>query len=175
MSESVSFKVIVVWLLFIFTFACLGIFGFLNQDLLKNKENEEVFVPNVNSENAIACSTELERGTLKYDFVLNTDNTIKNVRIAYTAKNGIQEDYDVAKSLQELKVLGIESTIQGGYNDFLFIMYINMTNTDISTLLNYKETYEKLGIVIENTNNYTEYNNILHTIHSSIKCEKISK
>lgn len=176
MSKSVNFKVVIAFIIFIFIFAGIGLFGLFNKDLIQPKEEQTTtkFVPVVNSENSMSCTGNALRGSLKYDFILNNDNSIKNIRITYTAIEGTQEDYQAAKTLSSMSVVGTNSTIQNEYNNFVLMMYINKTSIDIEALLEYKPYFDKLGILIDKTSSYDEYHTILNNL-SNLSCENTSK
>lgn len=173
MSESVNFKVVIAFIIFIFVFACIGLFGLFNKDLIQNKEETTTtkYVPVVNAENSYSCSGTGERSSIKYDFILNSDNSIKNVRVIYSAVEGTQEDYNKANDLKNLKIIGINSTIENDYNNFILTMYINMNNVDMSALLSNKELFDNLGITVGNYLSYDEY----HSLLTNYTCEKTSK
>ena len=175
MSESVNFKVVITFIIFIFIFAGIGLFGLFNKDLIQTKEETTTkFVPVVNSENSMACSGDVLRGSLKYEFILTPENSIKSLRITYTAKEGTTEDFADATTLNTMNVVGVNTTIQNEYNNFVLMIYINRNNVDINALLEYKPFFDKLGIIVDTTTSYGEYNTLLGTLNN-LTCENTSK
>ena len=170
MSESVNMKVVIFWVLIIFVFVGLGLFGYLNQDLVQNKEDEP-FVPQVNTEKLVSCKTTVERGDIQYDFSLNQDDSIKDVRIVYIAKDGTIDDYASATSLSKINVLGVNPSLQYEYNNFMLTLLLTINKFDANNIVSYKQYLDDLKIVIINEQNLDNYKNNLNTTYGSVSCE----
>ena len=73
-----------------------------------------------------------------------------------------------------MNVVGVNSSIQNDYSNFLLMMYINRNNVDINALLDYKPYYDKLGIIVDTTTSYDEYHTVLNNL-ANLTCENTSK
>ena len=174
MSDSVSFRVVIIWVVVIVLFAGMAIFGLMNQDLLKHDEDEQNFIPNVATENSMSCTAYIDRAKIIYDFVLTDNSKIKSLRIAYNAINGTTEDFEAANRIQALSVNGFNGTIQNEYTNFLLMMYLN-EDLDYQTLSSNSTYFNDLYLVLSNVTTYSEYNTLLLNKYNNIKCIDTSK
>ena len=166
MSNSLNIKLIAFWATVIFIFAALGIFGYLNQDLIPKKE--DAYVPKIEGNNRI-CSYENKLANVEYTFSLNEDNSVKSVAIKYSSKSGDALEYAKLNEISGLSVSGINSTFEGDVSNFTLMLFIKPDGLDYSTLNNYISKYNDMKIIIINSANYNTYidafneNNILVT------------
>lgn len=170
MSESVNMKVVIFWIIFIFVFVGLALFGFFNQDLLEKKVVDEPYIPVVNSNKTRTCIGNLERGNVSYDFILNEDNTIKSLRVVYTATAGTIDDYAAATSLSKLNVLGINATLQNEYTNFTLVLMLTINSYDATALAENQQFLDELNIVIANETSLDNYNNLLNAKYGTVTC-----
>ena len=176
MSDSVSFRVVVIWIIVIFFFAGAALFGLMNQDLIKQDNNDDsTFIPDVKTEHSMSCTAYIDRARIIYDFVLGDQNKINNLRIAYNANNGNESDYAFANSIKNLNILGYNSTIQNEYSNFLLLMYLNYENLDKNTLVSNNTYFDNLYMVVSDVTTYNEYYNLLMNKYNNIECKDTSK
>ena len=169
MGEGLNIKLIVFWALVIFAFAGLGIFGILNQDLVKKEE--PVFTPQVSGNYNKNCSIDVERGKVEYIFVNDENNTIKTLNVKYTSNNPTQEDYDTANQIAGLNVLGVNTTMQGDLSKFVLSLYVNINQMDFSSLARYQMLLTSLNINILNSTSYDRYVDLFKDSYTSYTCD----
>ena len=170
MGEGLNIKLIVFWALVIFAFAGLGIFGILNQDLVKKEE--PVFTPQVSGNYNKNCSIDVERGKVEYIFVNDENNTIKTLNVKYTSNNPTQEDYDTANQIAGLNVLGVNTTMQGDLSKFVLSLYVNINQMDFASLARYQMLLTSLNINILNSTSYDRYVDLFKDSYTSYTCDQ---
>ena len=169
MSESVNSKVVIFWIIFIFVFAGLALFGMLNQDLIENKD-EQPFIPVVNSEIVKSCTATVDRGSIRYDLILSDSSNIKNTRIIYTANNGTIDDYAAATSLYNSDILGLDKSLQNEYTNFTLMLMYQINSIDMTKLSTFQSYVDELNIVINNNTSVDAYVDLLNDKYGTVQC-----
>ncbi len=150
-------KLVVVWIFVIVIFVGLGLFGYLNQDLLVDYSINNAYVPvsNTNTTN-YTCTGTIERGSLSYKFSAIDDN-IKSINIVYTATSGTVDDYTSAVNLSNASIKGMTVVLSGEINNFSLVIMVNMSSLDTTSLATYQDDLDKLSIVVKQLPSYTKY------------------
>ncbi|HOB25712.1 MAG TPA: hypothetical protein PLB45_01425 [Bacilli bacterium] len=150
-------KLVVVWIFVIVIFVGLGLFGYLNQDLLVDDSINNAYVPvsNTNTTN-YTCTGTIERGSLSYKFSAIDDN-IKSINIVYTATSGTVDDYTSAVNLSNASIKGMTVVLSGEINNFSLVIMVNMSSLDTTSLATYQDDLDKLSIVVKQLPSYTKY------------------
>jgi len=153
----VNKKLVVVWIFVIVIFVGLGLFGYLNQDLLVDDSINNAYVPvsNTNTTN-YTCTGTIERGSLSYKFSAIDDN-IKSINIVYTATSGTVDDYTSAVNLSNASIKGMTVVLSGEINNFSLVIMVNMSSLDTTSLATYQDDLDKLSIVVKQLPSYTKY------------------
>ena len=156
-------KLVVVWIFVIVIFVGLGLFGYLNQDLLVDDSINNAYVPvsNTNTTN-YTCTGTIERGSLSYKFSAIDDN-IKSINIVYTATSGTVDDYTSAVNLSNASIKGMTVVLSGEINNFSLVIMVNMSSLDTTSLATYQDDLDKLSIVVKQLPSYTKYIESLST------------
>jgi hypothetical protein len=155
--NDVNKKLVVVWIFVIVIFVGLGLFGYLNQDLLVDDSINNAYVPvsNTNTTN-YTCTGTIERGSLSYKFSAIDDN-IKSINIVYTATSGTVDDYTSAVNLSNASIKGMTVVLSGEINNFSLVIMVNMSSLDTTSLATYQDDLDKLSIVVKQLPSYTKY------------------
>jgi len=155
--NDVNKKLVVVWIFVIVIFVGLGLFGYLNQDLLVDYSINNAYVPvsNTNTTN-YTCTGTIERGSLSYKFSAIDDN-IKSINIVYTATSGTVDDYTSAVNLSNASIKGMTVVLSGEINNFSLVIMVNMSSLDTTSLATYQDDLDKLSIVVKQLPSYTKY------------------
>ena len=150
-------KLVVVWIFVIVIVVGLGLFGYLNQDLLVDDSINNAYVPvsNTNTTN-YTCTGTIERGSLSYKFSAIDDN-IKSINIVYTATSGTVDDYTSAVNLSNASIKGMTVVLSGEINNFSLVIMVNMSSLDTTSLATYQDDLDKLSIVVKQLPSYTKY------------------
>ena len=166
MSESVNLRVVIFWSIFIFIFAGLGIFGYLNQDLLKEKTPE--IVPVV--DNVIPkCDVTMERGTASYQFLVNATGNISTIKIIYDLNYGTQEEYDAYDYLvANMNVPGIKIDVNNAIATFI----IDNNTLDTEALAQYANQTSLIELIIQKGTDYNSYKGLLQSTFPNVTCNK---
>lgn len=167
-------KVVVVWAFIIAIFALLGIYGYVNRDLLKNVEQED-FQPIVDAENKHECVATLDRGKITYTFANNDSNQITNLYIEYKNTLNVENsdtisDYTNAANLSNMSVKGIDALIDGGISNFSLKLFINQDEYDADALSSQQLALDQLKIHITKEKDYESYKALLTASYDNIEC-----
>lgn len=159
-----NMKVVVVWGFAILLLAVVGIFGFLNQDLLKSPTDfDKPYVPALDTEGkSMVCSIMRDNGNSSYRFILDgKTNNIASVYISYSISNADIDTYTSANNLNNATISGLTTNISGSSTDFAIDITANVGQLDTVALEESATDLSKLGIIIENITDYDIYKSVL--------------
>ncbi len=167
-------KVVVAWAFVIAVFALLGIYGYANQDLLKNVEQDD-FQPIVDAQNKHECVATLDRGKVTYTFANDDQNQITNLYIEYKNTTNLENndtisDYTNAANLSNMSVKGIDVLIDGGISNFSLKLFVNQDEYDTEALSAQQLGLDQLNIHITKEKDYETYKALLTSTYNNIEC-----
>lgn len=169
-----NIKVVIVWAFVVVLFAGLGIFGYVNQDLLL-LDNTEEYTP-IQNENYVIkrCNTSLVNGNNSYIFSIK-DDKIEKVSMNYTT---IIEDNDAFASATNInllatqeKVAGINTIFTGNASNFMLNVEVKLDEYDSTRISTYAEDFAKLSMVISQITDYEAYKELLLQTGNNFTCE----
>lgn len=178
--KNVNIKVVVLWLFFIVLFGGLGLFGYLNRDIIEDlPDDKSVYQPKVNSKIVYNCVTTLDRGNVSYKFLLNETNLINSLQITYisntkTSSNEDIDDYTHAANLSNMDVDGIDTIINGSIGDFSLQLFVNINAYNENTLASSNSELSALNILITKETNYESYSNLLSAAYPNTTCSSLN-
>lgn len=159
-----NMKVVVIWGFVVILFAGMGIFGFLNQDVLQNPASlDEPYVPIVDTEGtSMVCTNVRDNGNSSYRFNLDdATNAINTVNISYSISGADIDTYTSATNLNNSDINGVNITLSGTSTDFVLIITATVGSMDTVTLANYADDLSRLGIIVEGLTDYDTYKQAL--------------
>lgn len=173
-----NIKVVIVWGFAVILFLGIGIFGYFNQDILVNPEEN---VP-TNPENRVEYDTKKcigtnDYGNITYTFRINpTTNAIERLNIQYQAVvENIDIYADVAnlnKIVNEQRINGITSQIYGTSKDVQLNLNVNLLDYDKESVNNINQDLIKSNMVVSSTTDYNEYQSIMaSTLNLEFTCD----
>lgn len=169
-----NIKVVIVWAFVVVIFAGIGIFGYVNQDLLLIQDND-VYVPKTeDNTEAKKCIATLATGQSDYRFTIK-DDQIQKVVIGYNASQENIENYEAATNINriinEQKVQGVTAILYGGVSDFVLSLTVTVNNYDKATIESLREDFNKLSILIDSINDYSSYQTAISNLGNAYTCE----
>lgn len=159
-----NMKVVVIWGVVVILFAGIGIFGFLNQDLLQDHSGlDKPYVPVVETEGkSMVCTNARDNGNSSYRFILDeTTNNITSVNISYSVSGADIDTYTSATNLSNATINGVTIGLSGTSTDFVLIITANVGSMDTVALAEYASDLSKLGIIVESVTDYDTYKTAL--------------
>ena len=154
-----NIKVIIVWLFAIVIVGGIGVFGYVNQDLLVD-QGKEVYTPSTGNKDAVNyfCSKTTDAYDSTYTFELNKEtNQITNVLITYNSKVTNLEAHTAATNITGYDINGVRPTLNGTVGSFMFMVNVNTTNFDQTMLDTLSPEFQKLGMLISNEPDFNTY------------------
>ncbi|MCX4249733.1 MAG: hypothetical protein OSJ65_08270 [Bacilli bacterium] len=157
-------KVVIIWIFAIVILAGMGVFGYLNQDLLLLENNE--YVPIVAPEaTAKTCTLKTENSDSIYRFTIKNEE-ITAVWISYASKIADIEGYEIANKLATEvttgQIKGLASPgLQGGSSDFSLNVQFNPKDYDKARVEELTPEFTKLSMIIDTISSYDIYKQAL--------------
>lgn len=164
-------KVVVFWVFLIVLFSIIGLYGLLNKNLLVDEAINKEYVPKKISENMKSCTKTFNDEKIKYDFVFDSNGNVLKIMMTYTGKSENISNFEVASTINNLKLNGIKSTLSGGSVDFVLLVTATVNDIDYNVFDNYKSNFEKLGMFIDRKVTYKDYINYIKGIDTAFVCE----
>ncbi len=166
-----NIKVIIVWGLAVLIFAGIGLFGYLNQNLLY--ATDENFTPKNDTEILHTCKSTLEFGESLYRFSVK-DEVIDRLAITYKSTTENIELYESASNINRAimeGINGVTSAMSGGIADFSLTINVNVTDYDKEKIEEMTNDFTKLLMVIDSISSYDVYNQALAQLNTTYTCE----
>lgn len=165
-----NIKVVITWALAIVVFAGLGIFGFVNQDLLLEDNSDHVYVPSGNEgENAKICSKPIAGGTSSYRFNIDeATGKITKVIMTYTATADDMDAYIAASNINTSEINGVNVAMSGGVSDFVLMVTVDLAIYDVVTVEALRNDFSKLSMAIDKIDDYEMYKSAINSMAGEI-------
>lgn len=164
-------NLVIVWILVILAFVGIGIFGYLNQDLLINVDTD-TYVPKAgDKEITKVCKNKTDESLITYTFTLENDKVTK-LTITYQAENGNLNGYTSASNINNASVEGMSQILSGGVVDYGLNVIVNFDKLDNATLEQYTQDLLVLKMIIDpSIENFEGYKAAINSIHDGYICE----
>lgn len=164
-----NIKLIIVWAFAIVIIGGIGLFGWMNQDILTSPEENSPYVPSgEEGTNSRVCSATLANGTNSYSFAIDeATDSITSITITYNQSVESLDDYTAANNIVQANINGATAHITGGVSDFVLILTINVTGYDVTGISNINADLLRLGIVVDTITDYNTYKTALNNASST--------
>lgn len=158
-----NIKLVLVWIIGIILFLSIGIFGYVNRDLLV-KTTDDSYTPIQTTINKRTCTKINDTFTSTYTFYFNDAEEIDRVNIKYVQSTINEVAYSSATTISNMTIKGITSSLSGMASNFTFTMNVDLNNYDKTTLNSLNNDLINLSIVINNIKDYNSYKSALNNL-----------
>ena len=156
-----NMKVVIVWAFAIVIIGGIGLFGWMNQDLLIEEGPNIPYNPAIGGEGTSSktCYKNLENGS-SYTYGFNIDDataSISNFTATFNERSASLEKYEAASKLQNTQITGFTASIIGGVSSFQVQVTVNINTLDTVGLAAVSNELNLLEIVVEKNTDYNSY------------------
>lgn len=163
-----NIKLIIFWVFSIIVFTIIGVFGYVNQDLLHIRDVLDEESKPVVDENIVVhnCKSVLEKGDIAYKYIIK-DNKIDKTSVTFEATNVKVDDYMLATNINNFSSEGITTSLSNGALDFKLVVTMDhsISSYDFTSI---QEDLNGLGI---NLNKIDNYNDVVISLGDTFTCE----
>lgn len=173
-----NIKVVIVWAFSCFLFLSIGIFGYLNRDLLVDSpynpiEDEPPIIETISKK----CVASNDYGDISYTFRINPENN--NIEKLFINYKGVYENVEVYESasrindrMNKVAVNGVNSQIYGTSRDISLNLNVNLLDYDTRVINEINSDLLNLGMIVDNITDYNSYiNRIDNALSLTFTCD----
>lgn len=163
-----NMKLVIVWLFAIVLIGGIGLFGWMNQDLLIEEDNTP-YTPSVGDNvNTRICTNQLTNGSSSYSFAIDEATaSVTSVVITYNQTLESLEDYEAANRIAQANVNGATAVLSGGVSDFVLIVTVTVSGFDTAAIETINSDLLRLGIVVDSITDYETYKTAINNVAPS--------
>lgn len=167
-----NIKVVIVWIFVIILLFCLGILGYMNQDLLIIPD--DTYIPIVDDVKTITCSSQTDEYESIYRFSVK-DDTIERISIMYKTNVEDFAAYTSAsvinKTISDEALTGLSAVLDGEVSNFSLTVGVNPRNYAKTRVEEMNDYYSHLFIVIDSITDVENYKKTLSYTGNLYTCE----
>lgn len=165
-----NIKLIIFWVFSIIVFLIIGIFGYMNQDLLKirdvlDEESQPIVDEDIEVHN---CKGLLVKGKVNYKYIIK-EGKIDKTSVTFEAirENVKVDDYMLATNINNFANEGITTSLNNGALDFKLVVTMDhsISSYDFTSIQN---DLNGLGISL---NKFDNYNDAVLFLGDTFTCE----
>ena len=154
-------RVVIVWIAFIIIFTLLGIFGLLNQNLVKNKNDDNKIKQIVMK----TCSNELDDETYTYTFILE-DDEVQGLKYEYKSDVNDDDKLSIARRLSNADIEGLTVAYNFYNPGFDITITSNIKILDTTKLSDFTNDLLDLEVIFDTTKDFESYEENITNINS---------
>lgn len=152
-----NIKVIIVWVFAIVILAGIGVFGYVNQDLLV-EQDDGIYTPGDIGAQNYYCTKAFENADSSYTFEVNQEtNQISRVIMTYNSKVADLDAYTAAETIRDAGINGIITNLSGTVSSFMFMVTVDLATYDKATVEFYTNEFQRLSMIIDSVTDYNTY------------------
>lgn len=166
-------RLIIVWIFAVVLLLGIGLFGYVNRDLIAMDEVENYKPEETKQVNIKTCNLILDKGQATYMFQIDNDVIVKYSASYKTSVEDLDK-YQITSNINNAlstDVNGITPVFSGGISDFSILINVDSMTYDKDKVGLSSEGLKKLNLIISDINNFEIFKSQIDAISLPFTCD----